>query len=700
MNYFRRGQGAATWVLLAALTAAGTTASARQQPGTERAPGESAAAGQAVQPDKGQAYYHFTLGHLYQERGTLFNRPDLLSKAIEEFKLALLYDPASSFLGMELADLYAMTGRWRSAMDEAEQAVNRNPDDAEARRLLGRLYLRMLTADRRQPATADLQQRAIQQFEQIAEKYPRDSGSLLILAQLYRVSGENTKAEETLKKAVALDPNSADANTQLALLYVDLGQYRAAIELLTKVTAQNADPQVLSSLAYAYEQVRDYKSAADAYGRALERDPENLAFRKALGQSLLYSQQYDRALEQFQVAVRANPRDAEAFLRLSQIYRFQNKFDLARENLDKALDLSPDNQELQYNQVLLAEAEGKLPEAVSLVRKILDSPPRDGGTAYTPQDKTNRGIFLEKLGTLHRDQNHFAEAADAFRQMIALDGEVAVRGEARLIETYQENREYENALRESERAVRQHPENRELVMTRASLLASTGDTAAGVNLLSSLLKNTDEDREIWLALAQVNLRGKQFAPAIEALAKAEPFSQSDEEKSYIQFLYGSVWERQKQFEKAEGAFRNALSLNPDSPNSLNYLGYMMADRGVRLDEAVSLIERALERDPNNGAYLDSLGWAYFKQNRLDLAEQYLRRSLERVPNDPTIHDHLGDVYYKIGRIREAQQEWKTALEQWRRLPKNEIEPDEIARIEQKLKEANTKLAQETPEPRR
>lgn len=693
MNSMERRQVAAAWVLLAALTVAETTASARQQTRTESTPGESAASGQTIQPDKAQAYYHFTLGHLYEERGTLFNRPDLLSKAVEEFKLALLYDPVSSFLGMELADLYAMTGRFRSAMDEAEQAVNRNPNDASARRLLGRLYLRLLTSDRRQANPNDLQQRAIQQFEQLVAKYPSDAPSLLVLAQLYRVSGENSKAEEVLKKALALDPDSQDANTQLALLYVDLGQYRTAIELLRKITAQNADAQTLASLAFAYEQVRDFKSAAENYSRALERDPENMAFRKALGQSLLYSQQYDPALEQFQIVIRANPRDPESYLRLSQIYRFQHKYDLARESLGKALDLAPDNQELQYNQVLLAEAEEKRAEAANLIRKMLESSAKDAGTAYTPQEKSNRAIFLEKLGTLYRDQDNFQDAEEAFRQMIALGGENAVRGEARLIETYQENREYDKALRESERAVRQYPDTRELVMTRASLLASTGDLATGVNLLQSLLKNTDEDREIWLSLAQVNVRGKQFGQAIEALAKAEPLSLSDDEKSYIHFLYGSVWERQKQTEKAEEAFRKALSFNPDSANSLNYLGYMFADRGMRLDEAVSLIQRALQMEPNNGAYLDSLGWAYFKQNRLDLAEQYLRRSVERVPTDPTIHEHLGDVYYKSGRIREAQQEYKAALEQWNRLPKNEMEPDEIARVEQKLKEANSRLAQ-------
>ena len=686
MNDCRRRKVAATWVLLAAFALTESPAFAVQQ---TPSPAQGGASGQTVAPDKAQAYYHFTLAHLYQERGAMFNRPDLLSKAIEEFRLALQYDPTSSFLSMELADVYAMTGRWRNALEEAEAAVNRNPNDASARRLLGRLYLRLLTRDRGgQQVPGDLEQRAIRQFEELAERYPQDAGSLLVLAQLYRVSGENAKAEEALKRAVALDPDSPDATTQLALLYVDLGQYHTAIELLRKIAGENADTQVLTSLAHAYEQVQDYPAAAEAYGRVLDRNPEDHVVRKAFGQSLLYSQQYDRALEQFQAVAQANPRDPEAYLRLSQIHRSKRNYNQARENLAKALDLAPDNQELRYNQVLLAEAEGKYSEAAALVQRILDSAAKADASAYTPQEKSNRNIFLEKLGTLSSDQNDLASAEGAFRQMTALGGEGAVRGEARLIELYQEKREYDKALQESERAVREFPESRELKVARASVLASTGNAAEALNLLTPLLKNTAEDREVWLAVAQVALRGRDFTRAADALAKAESLSQSDLEKSYIQFLYGSMWERQERVGPAEEAFRKALAFNPNSAGAMNYLGYMFADRGINLEEAVRLIQQALEIEPENGAYLDSLGWAYFKLNNVELAERYLLRAVERVPTDPTLREHLGDLYWKTGRIQEARQAWQAALQEWSRLPRNELEPDEIARIEQKLREAN------------
>jgi tetratricopeptide (TPR) repeat protein len=675
----------AAWLLAAVFAVAGTAVSAPQQ-----TQGQGGGAAPAGTPDKGQAYYHYTLGHLYQERGVAMQRPDLLAKAIDEYRLALQNDPTSSFLSMELADVYAMTGRFRSAVEEAEAATTRNPGDAEARRLLGRLYVRLLARDRGQQAPPDLQQRAIRRFEEITQQYPNDTGSLLILAQLYRLGNENAKAEEALKRAVAADPNSADATTQLALFYADLGQYNTAIELLQKIAGDNAEPQVLTALANAYEQVQDFAAAAETYGRVLERNPDNHVVRKQYGQNLFYSQQYDQALEQYQAVVQANPRDPDAYLRLSQIHRQKRNFDQARDNLNKAIDLAPDNQELRYNQVLLAEAEGKSSEAAALIQRILDSTARSDPSAYSPQEKTNRSIFLEKLGTLYSDQNNLDKAEEVYRQMTALGGDGALRGETRLIELYQEKRDYDRALRESERAVRDFPESRELKVARASVLAVTGDVREAISLLTPLVRNTEEDRELWLAMAQVALRGRDFNRAAEALAKAEPLSQSDLERSYVQFLYGSMWERQDRVEPAAEAFRKALGFNPNSAGAMNYLGYMFADRGMNLDEAVRLIQQAVEMEPENGAYLDSLGWAYFKLNDLELAERYLLRAVERVPTDPTLREHLGDVYAKTGRMPQAQAEWQAALREWNRLPRNEREQDEISRIERKLRDSNAR----------
>lgn len=665
----------ASWLLAAAATQAPSPA--------------SKAANVTVKPDKAQAYYHFALGHLLQERAVLFNRPELLNQALDELELALEYDPDSSYLSMELADLYAATGRWRSALQEVEDNVRRNPKDAAARRLLGGLYVRLLSGSNRSTVPPELKQRAVQEFEQIVQENPTDMQSLLILAQLYRASDNTAKAEETLKKALALEPDSSDASKQLAMLYMDVGDFKAAIDLLQRITATDDDPDLLGTLAYAYERVQDYEAAATAYGKALEQDPENPVYHKGLAQNLLFSKKYDQALEEYQTIVQANPRDAEAYMRISQIYRAQGKFDQARQNLTQAEEIAPDNLEIQFNLVLLDELEGKTDDAIGRIQQVLKASAKPGPNYYTSQEKANRGIFLEKLGSLYLDKQDYPNAEKTFEQMEQLGGDTAIRAQIRLIETYQDNREYDKALALSAEALKQNPRNREVATARASLLASTGDADGAVQVLQPLFTGGPGDRDLWLALSQIHLRAKQFKQAQEAASKAETLSESKDEMSYIHFLYGSIRERQKEYDKAEAQFRKALELNPDSAMALNYLGYMFADQGVHLEEAVQLIQQALELEPNSGAYLDSLGWAYYKQNQLGLAQKYLQKAIDRLPTDPTIRAHLGDVYFKTGQTAQAIQEWEKALKEWSGLPKNDIDEDEVAKLQQKLRQVGT-----------
>jgi tetratricopeptide (TPR) repeat protein len=117
---------------------------------------------------------------------------------------------------------------------------------------------------------------------------------------------------------------------------------------------------------------------------------------------------------------------------------------------------------------------------------------------------------------------------------------------------------------------------------------------------------------------------------------------------------------------------------------------------VRLDEAVDLIQRALLEEPHNGSYLDSLGWAYFKQNKLEDAEKTLRRALGRNRHDPTIHDHLGDVLARQGHAEQAAAAWERSLAEWQRATPAELEPEKIAATETKLRNFRNRIAQKKP----
>ena len=137
-----------------------------------------------------------------------------------------------------------------------------------------------------------------------------------------------------------------------------------------------------------------------------------------------------------------------------------------------------------------------------------------------------------------------------------------------------------------------------------------------------------------------------------------------------------------------------LDGNPRNPSVLNYYGYMLADRGIRLDEATDLIKRALAEDPGNAAYQDSLGWAYFKQNKFSEAEELLRKAASRESHDPTILSHLGDLYAKMGKDDLAEAQWQKSLDEWHRVLPGDFEPDKLAEVEQKMSALKRRLAQQ------
>ena len=143
----------------------------------------------------------------------------------------------------------------------------------------------------------------------------------------------------------------------------------------------------------------------------------------------------------------------------------------------------------------------------------------------------------------------------------------------------------------------------------------------------------------------------------------------------VLFSLGAAYERTRDFGKAERAFRDVIAADPEHAGALNYLGYMLADRGRKLPEALALIERALVIDPDNAAYLDSLGWAYFKLKRYGDAVTPLEKAAAGAPESSVIQDHLGEAYVKVGRQADAAAAFERALAGDR----DGIDPDKVAR---------------------
>src|SRR5207302_3462536 len=204
-------------------------------------PASISAASQPAQPaesgarkvDKAAAYYHFTMAHMYEEEMAVYGRSDLVSKAIQEYRLAIDADPTSEYLTSALAEIYARTGRIRDAVSEAQEILKRDPQNLEAHRLLGHIYLRSLGDMQGGSGSDNVLKLAIQQYEQIVKLDPSSADDHAMLGRLYHADSQLKKAEDEEKTAVKLAPDSEEAVTTLALLYNEEGDSARAAETLS-----------------------------------------------------------------------------------------------------------------------------------------------------------------------------------------------------------------------------------------------------------------------------------------------------------------------------------------------------------------------------------------------------------------------------------------------------------------------------------
>ncbi len=642
--------------------------------------------------DLSGAYYHFAMGRLYAEMaGASANQNQNIAKAVQHYQEALKLDPKSGMILEELTDIYMQTGRMQDAVNQAEDLLKQDPENLEARRTLGRIYTRMISNPQDTRVNEAMVRNAIDQYQQITAKDPKDAESWVMLGKLERVTNDAAGAEKAFNGALAVDPDNEDALTGLALLYSDQGDTAKAIEKLKTATAKNPNARTLSALAESYERVRDYKNAADALKRAVELSPDDSRLQAGLAQDLLFSDQPDQALEIYQSLAEDEPKEAQYQLRIAEIYRSKHDLAKAREALDKAKKLDSGDMSVAYEDVNLLEAEGKTPQAITTLKSLIET---TTSRSYSQAQMNNRALLLKRLGFLYRNENQYDQAIDAFRQMANLGSENAVDSAALVIDTYRLAKDYDSAMKEADTALAKYPKERSIHLAHAEVLGDRGRIDEAAAEIRAQLDGK-QDRETQMALAQTYEKGKRWADVGKALDAAEKLSTNDDDKAAVYFMRGALYERMKKYDEAEAEFRKTLKIDPDNAGALNYLGYMLADRGVRLDEAHDMIKHALELDPQNGAYLDSMGWVYFRQGKLNEAEEALVRALDQIGQDPTVHDHLGDVYLKLGKTKEAIAQWQASLKEYDRSAVPDRDPEAVAKVTKKLEGARVKLARET-----
>ncbi len=644
----------------------------------------------AKDEDRASAYYNYSMGRIYTElAGAYGNKGEYVGKAIEHFKSALKSDPSATFITEDISDLYVQGGRIREAVREAEDALKANPDNLLPRRILARIYSRLIGDPQSRSVNETMLKNSIEQYSKITEKEPQDLESWVMLGRLQKMSTNSLESEKAFKKALEIDPENEDAMAGLAMVYSDLGDTNKAAELLKKVTEKNPSMRTLTALAASYEQMRDYNLAAETYKKALSLQPDNDEIKKQLASTLLFADKIEEAAKLFEQIAAEDPKDFQSRLQLSRIYRQQNNFDKAWDQHNKAKQIDANNPEIRFNEAGLYESQGKLTEASASLKELLTLTQKK---SYTANERETRGKLLETLGRLYQQNEQHSKAIETYRSIAELDPALAPRASAQVVEAYTHAREYQKAVDEADSALKKFPKDRILVGVRAGALAEMGRTADAVASMKTLLDGKPTDREIHLGIARIHDRGKNYTEMAKSLDEAEKLSNTKEEKEGVAFTRGAMYERQKKFDLAEVEFRKVIELNPQNGSALNYLGYMFADRNLRLTEARELIQKALDLEPGNGAYLDSMGWLAFRQGKYEEAEDNLKKAVEKQPKDSTIYDHLAEVYFKQEKTKDAISSWEKSVKAYEAAGLAEREGVDIAGIQKKLEKAKNRLA--------
>jgi tetratricopeptide (TPR) repeat protein len=643
------------------------------------------AATSPAQDNRSDAYYHFAMGRLYAEMGQADGSKSEITKAIQNYEEALKLDPGASIIFEELSDLYIATNRLQDAIGQAEEQLKQNPDNLGARRMLAHVYMRAVT-NGQNGVNEDALRKALDQYQMIVQKDPKDSESWVMLGKLNGYLHNTPEAEKAFNRALEIEPDSEDALVGLGELYGQLGDPKRAVEKLKAAVDKHPSSRTLASLATAYEDLDDYKDAADALRRALEAGSEDDRVPPQLANDLLKSGQVDEALKLYQEMAAQSPRDPQIQLSLCEIYLMKHDVVKARAAINKAKASAGNNPSVRYAEVAVLEEEGKNDQAIAAVKSMLDEGAKK---TYSEDEVRRREVLLERLTLLYMKSDQTPQAVDAYRQIAVMDPSAAAKVELEVIEIYRTAKDLPAARAEADAAVKKYPKDPKIAEAHALVLADQGKVNEAVAELRVLKSKPSTGTEV--EIAQLYEKAKRYGDMAKALDEGEKLAASNEDKISVLFLRGSMYDHEKKYDESEAEFRKVLAIDPDNANALNYLGYSLADRNVRLDEAYGMVKKALDLAPDQYAYMDSLAWVYYRQGKLDDAEALLLRALENT-KDPTVHDHLGDVYFKEGKTKDAAAQWQASLKEYNAGNQDEADPEEMAKVTQKLQTAQAQLA--------
>ena len=534
------------------------------------------------------------------------------------------------------------------------------------------------------------------------------------------MQGDGPGAAAAYLRAERLDPTSAEIPAALAELYARLNRPADAIAAGERaVKANPSNPEANWILGSLYARLAEMPSTKQPERRTYtERAIESLekADRNAhpgmptmLGRLYIADGQHDKAIAMLAPFVSDQPDQVEAVVMLAEAYQDADRDADAIALLEKSVEQAP---ELYSTLGQVYQDAGRWTDAVRAFAGAVDERPQslplrsqwatallnvgdpqrarevlEAGSAGNSRNQ--RALYL--LSEAQRRTQDFAAAEVTARRLIALDAR-ALGGPRQLAQIFSDQNDHAKVVTLLEPIV-----TARLNAADAADLASDTFRATYFDLAGAYERMRQFDKAIAMLrqartltptdpLVEIRLARSQQDPGKgdDAVRTLQAASVKFPKEPAVKMSLASTLERERKYTEAEAVFRQMIADDPNDPNALNSFGYMLAERGQKLDEAVAFVQRALKIEPGNGAYLDSLGWAYYKQNRLDLAEAPLRDAAAQLPTVSVIQDHLGDLLNKRGLFEEAIAAWQKALDG---------DGDSISRsdIDDKIKSARQKL---------
>jgi len=605
-------------------------------------------------------------------------------EALEAYRQALVYDDQQPDLYRRIAVNLIRRNEVNAAVAVLEELIAKQPGHAGAHTWLA-------TAHRR----ARNREMAEFHFQRAIALAPHEPAGYMQLVDLHLQNNDAEKAIALLEEGVRHVRTNTDLHRVLAELYVrrisatpginaenQQRMDRAVAVLEDALTIHPRDPQVLSSLADLYIRIRRVKDAIPLFERIVTITPDEITVLEKLAVAHEATGDFKNAALTLEKMAALQPTNPRIFQALGGLYERLDDTSRAVLNYTLSTQLSPPD-ETPFLRLALLQMENEPEEAIASINEglvVFENSPR----------------LLEMRGYVQYSQQEYAAAANTFDEAImqwrALDTDIQMT--LNLVLHHALSLAFSDSTERAAEAVTEaieaHPNALQALMHTAFRTRDDDLILDVLNVLQRVFERQPDNLSILMHIGYIHSFQKEFAEALKALDQAYTRATGHEgAEKYLDgsfyFWYAAANEREGNIERAEQLFYKNLELQPDHAETLNYLAYMWAEKGIHLERALEYVTKALEQIPESAAFIDTLGWIFYQQGRYEEAYREIRRAVELIPDDPTILDHLGDIYLKLDDKNAAIMNWKAAYR---------VDP-ENKEIRQKLEEHGVELETES-----